>query len=178
MKNYSIIIPTGRNWASINKNLCDIVKLCTSSDVEVILVDNNSVANSSVELKYQCELLGGDVTYVYQGSPGSTAARHKGVSVARGKYLIFVDDDVEIQDLWLQSIRKSFQDDQISLLGGPSIPKFTGAIPSWFWDFIIPTRYGGWVIIPFLTGIGSRVHAAMANRCFGVIPPKAMFGRS
>ena len=34
------------------------------------------------------------------------------------------------------------------------------------------------VIIPFLTGIGSRVHAAMANRCFGVIPPKAMFGRS
>jgi hypothetical protein len=35
-----------------------------------------------------------------------------------------------------------------------------------------------WVITPFLTGIGSRVHAAMANRCFGVIPPKAMFGRS
>ncbi len=34
------------------------------------------------------------------------------------------------------------------------------------------------VIIPFLTGIGSRVHAAMANRCFGVIPPQAMFGRS
>jgi hypothetical protein len=36
----------------------------------------------------------------------------------------------------------------------------------------------GRVILPFLTEIGSRVHAAMANRCFGVIPPKAMFGRS
>jgi bifunctional ADP-heptose synthase (sugar kinase/adenylyltransferase) len=36
----------------------------------------------------------------------------------------------------------------------------------------------GAVILPFLTEIGSRVHAAMANRCFGVIPPKAMFGRS
>ena len=34
------------------------------------------------------------------------------------------------------------------------------------------------VILPFLTGIGSRVHAAMANRCFGVNPPKIMFGRS
>ncbi len=34
------------------------------------------------------------------------------------------------------------------------------------------------VIIPFLTEIGSRVHAAIANRCFGVTPPKAMFGRS
>jgi hypothetical protein len=34
------------------------------------------------------------------------------------------------------------------------------------------------VILPFLTGIRSRVHAAMANRCFGVNPPKAMFGRS
>ena len=38
--------------------------------------------------------------------------------------------------------------------------------------------YSGMVIIHFLTEIGSRVYAAMANRCFGVIPPKAMFGRS
>ncbi len=45
-----------------------------------------------------------------------------------------------------------------------------------------PSEIEDWVddgvIIPFLTGIGSRVYAAMANRCFGVIPPKAMFGRS
>ena len=34
------------------------------------------------------------------------------------------------------------------------------------------------VILPFLTEIGSRVHAAIANRCFGVTPPKAMFRRS
>ncbi len=34
------------------------------------------------------------------------------------------------------------------------------------------------VILPFLTEMGSRVHAAIANRCFGVTPPKAMFGRS
>jgi hypothetical protein len=34
------------------------------------------------------------------------------------------------------------------------------------------------VILPFLMEIGSRHYAAMANRCFGVIPPKAMFERS
>ena len=34
------------------------------------------------------------------------------------------------------------------------------------------------VIPPFLVGLRSRHHAAMASRCFGVIPPKAMFGRS
>ncbi|MBM4229585.1 MAG: hypothetical protein FJ184_02405 [Gammaproteobacteria bacterium] len=33
------------------------------------------------------------------------------------------------------------------------------------------------VIPPFLGGLRSRFHAAMASRCFGVIPPKAMFGR-
>ncbi len=42
----------------------------------------------------------------------------------------------------------------------------------------IAKAIGDVVILPFLTEIGSRVHAAMANRCFGVIPPKAMFGRS
>ncbi len=31
------------------------------------------------------------------------------------------------------------------------------------------TFSGGLVILPFLTEIGSRVHAAMANRCFGVV---------
>ncbi len=36
---------------------------------------------------------------------------------------------------------------------------------------------GYMVILPFLRGIRSRRYAAMANRCFGVIPPKAMFGR-
>jgi hypothetical protein len=34
------------------------------------------------------------------------------------------------------------------------------------------------VIPPFLVGLRSRRYAAMASRCFGVIPPKAMFGRS
>ena len=34
------------------------------------------------------------------------------------------------------------------------------------------------VIPPFLVGLRSRHHAAMASRCFGVIPPRAMFGRS
>ena len=33
------------------------------------------------------------------------------------------------------------------------------------------------VIPPILGGLRSRHHAAMASRCFGVIPPKAMFGR-
>jgi hypothetical protein len=37
--------------------------------------------------------------------------------------------------------------------------------------------FGRPVILPFLTGIGSRVHVAMASRCFGVNPPNAMFGR-
>ncbi len=38
--------------------------------------------------------------------------------------------------------------------------------------------WGRWVIPPFLVRLRSRHHAAMASRCFGVIPPKAMFGRS
>jgi hypothetical protein len=42
----------------------------------------------------------------------------------------------------------------------------------------LPQQTGQVVIPPFLVGLRSRCHAAMASRCFGVIPPKAMFGRS
>jgi hypothetical protein len=31
---------------------------------------------------------------------------------------------------------------------------------------------------PLLAALRSRGYAAMANRCFGVMPPKAMFGLS
>nr|QGY72937.1 dihydropyrimidinase [Mycetohabitans sp.] len=34
------------------------------------------------------------------------------------------------------------------------------------------------VISPLSTGFRSRNYAAMASRCFGVKPPRAMFGRS
>lgn len=35
-----------------------------------------------------------------------------------------------------------------------------------------------WVIPPLLTRVRSRVYAAAMSRCFGVIPPKPMLGRS
>ncbi len=56
--------------------------------------------------------------------------------------------------------------------------KLFGFKASGFKGTLATRKKRGTVIISFLTEIGSRVHAAIANRCFGVTPPKAMFGRS
>jgi|GEM_PF-4248855 len=41
-----------------------------------------------------------------------------------------------------------------------------------------PEALSDLVILPFLRGGKSRIYAAMASRCFGVIPPKAILGLS
>jgi hypothetical protein len=68
-----------------------------------------------------------------------------GVNESRGKLLSFIDDDVEVSHGWLSAIHRAFEDPAVALVGGPSIPKFTDSIPAWFWSFLSPTLYGGWM---------------------------------
>jgi len=85
------------------------------------------------------------VRYLREPSPGACVARHRGFREAGGEILIFIDDDVEPSPTWLEAIQNAFADPEVGMVGGPSIPKFGGSVPSWFWDFFSPTSYGGWM---------------------------------
>jgi GT2 family glycosyltransferase len=59
--------------------------------------------------------------------------------------LTFIDDDVEVASGWLASIQRGFSDANVAMVGGPSIPKFTGSVPAWFWGFLSRPGIGGWM---------------------------------
>ncbi|MES2999073.1 MAG: glycosyltransferase family 2 protein [Pseudomonadota bacterium] len=113
--------------------------------VEVVVVDNNSDEAMSSALRAICESAGDPVRYVAEPSPGQSAARHRGAIEAHGEVLIYVDDDVQVSPAWIDAFLNAFEDGSVGLAGGPSIPVFSGSIPPWFWDFIQPTPYGGWM---------------------------------
>lgn len=50
------------------------------------------------------------------------------------------------------------------MVGGPSIPKFTNSVPTWFWEFLSRTPYGGWMC-PWLSllDIGRSVKGISPN---------------
>ena len=141
----SIIIPTcGRSGRvrTVVRSLLD--SRVHRAGAEVLLVDNNSDESVSRGLRDHCDSLDGMVQYLAEPSPGLGAARHCGAREARGEILVFVDDDIEVSESWLDALLEAFDDREVGIAGGPSVPRFSSSVPAWFWEFIGPTPYGGW----------------------------------
>jgi glycosyltransferase involved in cell wall biosynthesis len=166
---HSIIIPTSGRPLSIKAVVQSLLAVTASLyDTEIIIVDNNLVQHLSDNIADYCKTLHG-VRYIRECSPGLTAARHRGYAAARGTVLTFIDDDVEVSDTWLSAIRRGFDDPEVALIGGPSIPKFTCSIPGWFWDHLKPTPYGGWMCVWLsLLDIGKSIKHINPNYVWGL----------
>lgn len=141
----SIIVPSARPRHDVRVTMESLSAASSGrDDVEILLVDNNAQEDTAAELRDYCASLAGRVRYVREPRPGATAARHRGVDESQGDILIFVDDDVEASSGWLKAIRQGFENPEVGVIGGPSLPRFTGPVPAWFWDFLTPTPLGGW----------------------------------
>ncbi len=92
MPKVSVIIPT-YNRANYICETIDSVLSQTFKDFEIIIVDDGSTDHTRDVLeKYRDR-----INYHYQVNEGAGAARNKAISLSRGEYLGFIDDD----DLWL-----------------------------------------------------------------------------
>lgn len=91
--NVSVIIPT-YNRAELVLAAVESVLRQTYRDFEIIVVDDGSTDDTERRLRR----LGDSVAYVKQGNAGVNAARNNGLSIARGRYIAFLDND----DLWLE----------------------------------------------------------------------------
>ena len=87
----SVIIPTfNRGW--IVQEAVESVLAQTYAHTELIVVDDGSTDNTRALLdQYK------DITIVCQQNKGVSAARNRGVGIAAGEYLAFLDSD----DFWL-----------------------------------------------------------------------------
>jgi glucosyl-dolichyl phosphate glucuronosyltransferase len=142
----SIIIPTcGAAWG-LAPTLRRVAEESTlHAGVEVLVVDNNAPGPDSLRVRDLCGESGtSHLRYVNELSPGATAARHRGVRESTGDILIFVDDDVEVSHGWLAAVLDAFERSGAEIVGGPSIPRFSGSIPDWLWAQLHRTPYGGW----------------------------------
>jgi glucosyl-dolichyl phosphate glucuronosyltransferase len=146
MIKHTIIIPTAGRPLTIEKAIQSVLKQdLARHSAELIIVDNNTDETLAIELANYCNQRAGKLRYIREPSPGLGAARHRGAMEAYGEWLTFLDDDVEVTSSWLPALNQAFVRPNVVLLGGPSIPKFTESIPEWFFDYFIPTPYGGWM---------------------------------
>jgi glycosyltransferase involved in cell wall biosynthesis len=89
----SVIIPTF-NYSEFLPSAVDSALGQTVRDLEVLVIDDGSTdATRAVIARFSDHRL----TYHYQDNRGLAAARNRGIRLASGKYLAFLDAD----DLWL-----------------------------------------------------------------------------
>ncbi|RLB05643.1 MAG: glycosyltransferase family 2 protein, partial [Deltaproteobacteria bacterium] len=88
----SVIIPT-YNRRTLLLEAVESVLAQTYSDFELIVVDDGSTDGTEEAIKRY----GSRLIYTYQPHQGVSAARNKGIEIARGELVAFLDSD----DLWL-----------------------------------------------------------------------------
>ena len=98
----SVVIPsTLERRDTLEKCLASLARL-EYPDFEVIVVDNRPAGAPPVELE--------GARVVAEPRPGISAARNRGLAVARGEIIAFTDDDVVVDPKWLLAIALRFRD--------------------------------------------------------------------
>jgi len=87
----SVVIPAFNAEKYIKESINSILSQ-TFQDFEIIVVDDGSTDNTGKIIKQY----GSKVNYIFQENSGPSKARNTAISVAKGKYIAFLDAD----DLW------------------------------------------------------------------------------
>jgi len=98
---------------------------------EVLVVDNGSEDQTSEVVASYAPVL--PIVSVCEAQPGLSNARNAGVRHARGRYMLWTDDDVRVHEDWLIAYLEAFQSfPDGAVFGGSAVPVLEGPTPAWF----------------------------------------------
>jgi GT2 family glycosyltransferase len=117
---FSIIIPTYARPERLAICLESLTRLDYPRDrFEVIVVDDGSETPvNTVVAPFQNQL---NLTLLRQPNAGPAAARNRGAAKARGKYLVFTDDDCTPTSDWLNALEANFTTRPDCTIGGRTL---------------------------------------------------------
>jgi len=107
---YSIIVATKNNSRGIGRFLTSLKNcgILNRNDTEIIIVDNNSYSQEVLKIKKLCKEY--KIVYIFEPRPGQSCAVNTGIANAKGKFIVFTDDDVEVYDVnWLDRLSSHFK---------------------------------------------------------------------
>lgn len=140
----SVIICTYNRSAKLRNALVSLAQMSVPSDLawELVVVDNNS----SDDTKHLVDSFVRDSSlnakYVLERTAGLSHARNRGLSVAEGEVISFLDDDVVVAPNWLVEILKAFEQHDVMCVGGRVLLQaLPSPVPSW-WNSIFDGAVG------------------------------------
>ena len=190
----SIIIPTYNRASVLTRCLKSIADgVAGHKDIEVLIVDNGSTdGTDTLFQRITASYPQVCWRYFYDDMPGLLTGRHRGAAEARGEILAYLDDDILITPSWLGALCEAFRDRSVTLAGGPSLPQYEVAPPSWLdglWSEFEGGRTCAWLSLNdsrasnrsmdpcWIWGLNFAIRKSLFHDCGGFHPdclPKAL----
>lgn len=144
----SVILCTYNNAESLSITLKQLIQCEVSdwTDVEVLVIDNNSPDNTAEVVKALSDSTEVPLKYCFEEKQGLSNARNLGLEMARGGYLLFTDDDADIPVNWLSRYLQEIQSTKADCLFS-KIKVNWDRTPPWWYDqrydpFFVQLNYG------------------------------------
>lgn len=160
----SIVIPV-YNAEEYLKECIDSVVSLSSSDLELILVDDGST-DSSGDICDVYAKKDSRVKVIHQENSGVSAARNTGIEIASGKYVVFIDSDDYIKADYLSELHKAISSNPYSwCFCGFQEMEEKGAV---LWDCLYQTdkEYDVFPISEYGTVLHKKFASMLWNRIY------------
>lgn len=110
----SIIIPVYNAEKYIHKCMKNVLKQ-TCENIEIIMIDDGSIDSSGIICDDYAQK-DNRVKVIHQDNSGVSNARNAGIKYARGKYIVFLDADDEIDEYLIEDNCKILEDSNADFL--------------------------------------------------------------
>ena len=127
----SVVIATRNRAASLDRVLGELMRQSVEAPFEVVVVDNASNDETS-RVVYAWTERDARVRAGVETNLGRATALLEGMRLARGRFWLFTDDDVDLSDGWIEAYANFFERHPDVLVGGPVRPHPDGEWPAWF----------------------------------------------
>ncbi len=120
---FSVVVPTHSRPRQLERVLRALTRLnWPAEQCEITVVDDGSREQCSEIVAALEDQL--NLRLIRQPNRGPAAARNTGGFSARGRFLVFTDDDCEPEPDWLHALAEAFRADPGAMLGGQTVNAF------------------------------------------------------
>jgi glycosyltransferase involved in cell wall biosynthesis len=156
----SIIIPTLNRAHLLEKTLLSISRNKVDFKLfEVLVIDNGSTDNTKLIVEnFSQDFPYINLFYHFEPEPGLLAGRHRGLFESKCEFLTYLDDDVELNNQFINKAISNFnQYPEYGLFTGPCFPLYDSYPPSWIFDFWQNCSDGKYLSYLSLLDFGEKV---------------------
>jgi glycosyltransferase involved in cell wall biosynthesis len=128
----TIGICTFNRAESLRRTLDSLVAMRVPNDLawEVVVVNNNSMDYTDDLIDEYIGRL--PVRYEFEPRPGKSIALNRAIDVAKGDYIIWIDDDVVVDARWLTAYIEAFRRwPEAAVFGGRIKPRYEAPVKRW-----------------------------------------------